>query len=244
MECQHRAESCRTIRLRERPLGARFGRTTPRRTYPSENIFSRIGIPSNELEHSVSTEIAAEEFLALIGRVSASMILVAIDGHSAAGKSTLARMLQTKHLDAAVVQTDDFYRPLDPSYRATLDAAAGCAEYYDWQRLEAQVLRPLRSGTKARYQKYEWGTNELGDWTTIDPSGLVIVEGCYSARPELKSYYDAIAFVAASQVERKRRQHLRNDASDAWLGRWEAAERYYLDRFDPESYADLVLPGQ
>jgi uridine kinase len=202
------------------------------------------GMPSNEFERRMSTDTAAEEFLALIGSTSASMAIVAIEGQSAAGKSTWARMLQTKHLDAAVVQTDDFYRPLDPSYRASLDAAEGYAEYYDWQRLEAQVLGPLRSGTKARYQRYDWGTNELGDWTTIDPVGLVIVEGCYCARPELRHYYDAIAFVVTSPVERERRQYLRNDASDAWLGRWDAAERYYLDRFDPESYADLVLPGQ
>jgi uridine kinase len=191
----------------------------------------------------MSTDTAAE-LLALIRNDSASMTLVAIDGHSAAGKSTLARILQTKHSDAVVAQTDDFYRPLDLGYRATLDAAGGYAEYYDWQRLEAQVLRPLRSGTKARYQRYEWDTNELGDWATIDPVGLVIVEGCYSARPELRAYYDAIAFVVASPVERKLRQHLRNDATDAWLGRWDAAERYYLDRFDPESYADVVLLGQ
>jgi uridine kinase len=192
----------------------------------------------------MSTDNAAEEFLALIRSASAPLALVAIDGQSAAGKSTWARMLQTKHLDATIVQTDDFYRVLDPSYRDGLDAAEGYTEYYDWQRLEAQVLGPLRSGMTARYQRYDWDTNELGDWTTVDPVGLIIVEGCYCARPELRNYYDAIVFVVTSPVERERRQYLRNDASDDWLGRWDAAERYYLDRFDPESYADLVLSGQ
>jgi uridine kinase len=192
----------------------------------------------------MSTDNAAEEFLALIRSASARLALVAIDGQSAAGKSTWSRMLQTKHLDATIVQTDDFYRVLDPSYRDGLDAAEGYTEYYDWQRLEAQVLGPPRSGMTARYQRYDWDTNELGDWTTVDPVGLIIVEGCYCARPELRNYYDAIVFVVTSPIERERRQYLRNDASDDWLGRWDAAERYYLDRFDPESYADLVLPGQ
>jgi uridine kinase len=207
-------------------------------------MFQYGDMPSNELERRMSTDNAAEEFLALIRSASAPLALVAIDGQSAAGKSTWARMLQTKHLDATIVQTDDFYRVLDPSYRDGLDAAEGYTEYYDWQRLEAQVLGPLRSGMKARYQRYDWDTNELGDWTTVDPVGLIIVEGCYCARPELRNYYDAIVFVVTSPVERERRQYLRNDASDDWLGRWDAAERYYLDRFDPESYADLVLPGQ
>jgi uridine kinase len=192
----------------------------------------------------MSTAAAATEFLGLIGSVSTPITLVAIDGHSAAGKSSLARALQAKHRRAAIVQTDDFYRPLDVAYRATLDAAGGYAEYYDWQRLEAQVLRPLRSRTKACYQRYDWGTNELNHWAELEPEGLVIVEGCYSSRPELRSYYDAIAFVVTSPIERMNRQRRRNDASDVWLRRWDAAERYYLENFHPERCADIVLPGQ
>lgn len=192
----------------------------------------------------MSMGIAAADVLALLDGASAPMTLLAVDGHSAAGKSTLARALQTKHHHAVIVQADDFYRPLDAGYRATLDAAGGYAEYYDWQRLEAHVLRPLRSGTMARYQRYDWGTNELGDWVELEPEGLVIVEGCFSARPELRSYYDIIVFVVASSVVRQQRQRVRNDASDVWMARWDAAERYYLERFRPESYADMVLRGE
>src|SRR5688500_9738080 len=105
----------RGLALRE-PLGERL----------VARISSPAGMPWNELESRMSTDTAAE-LLALIRSDSASMTLVAIDGHSAAGKSTMARILQTKHSDAAVVQTDDFYRPLDPGYRATLDAAGGYA---------------------------------------------------------------------------------------------------------------------
>lgn len=192
----------------------------------------------------MSTDAAASEVLSLIGGASFLLKLVAIDGHSASGKSSLARMLQSKHPHATVVQTDGFYRPLDADYRAALGAAGGYAEYYDWQRLQAQVLRPLRSAAKARYQKYDWSRNELGEWVEVEPEGLVIVEGCYSARPELRSYYDSIVLVVTSPAERMRRQLLRNDASGAWLKRWDDAETYYLEHFHPESYADIVLPGQ
>jgi uridine kinase len=189
------------------------------------------------------TPSAVEGILALIERAALKPALLAIDGHSGAGKSSLAGALQGARPDAVVVHTDDFYRPLDPQYRASLDAAGGYAEYYDWQRLEAQVLRPLSRGGPARYRKYDWGSNDLGEWGEIKPSGLVIVEGCYSARPELRSYYDAIVLVVTPPAERERRQRLRDDANNEWLDRWDAAERLYMERSGLSNYADLVVSG-
>jgi uridine kinase len=170
--------------------------------------------------------------------------LLAIDGHSAAGKSSLARGVVALTPGATIVPTDDFYRPLDVDYREALDAAGGYAEYYDWQRLETEVLRPLRSGSPARFRKYDWLANALGDWVEVAPEGLIVIEGCYCARPELRAYYDAIVLVTTSPVARQRRQHQRNDATPAWLERWDAAERHYLDRHRPDLYADLIVVGE
>jgi uridine kinase len=189
----------------------------------------------------VRLHLATAEILALINRAPPPLALLAIDGHSAAGKSSLAKALQAARPGAAIVHTDDFYRPLDSGYRAGLDAAGGYAEYYDWQRLEAEVLRPLRTSRPVRYRKYDWSNNSLGDWIVVEPTGLIIVEGCYSARPELRTYYDAIVLAVASPAERERRQRLRNDASSEWLRLWDAAERYYMNRCRPDTYADLVL---
>jgi uridine kinase len=189
------------------------------------------------------TPSAVAGILALIERAALKSALLAIDGHSGAGKSSLAGALRGARPDAIVVHTDDFYRPLDPDYRASLDAEGGYAEYYDWQRLEAQVLRPLSLGRPGRYQKYDWGSNELGEWEEIKPSGLIVVEGCYSARPELRSYYHAIVLVVTPPAERERRQRIRDDANDEWLDRWDAAERFYMERSGLGNYADLVVSG-
>jgi uridine kinase len=188
--------------------------------------------------------VETSQFLELIDRLSAlPLALVAIDGHSAAGKSSLARAAQTARPDCVVVHTDDFYRPLDPRYRASLDAAGGYEEYYDWQRLRSDVLHPLRAGLPARFQTYDWLENRLDRWTEIAPVGLIIVEGCYSARPELRSCYDASVYVDASSAARARRQKHRNDADLAWLDRWDAAERHYLERYFPPESADLIVRG-
>jgi len=170
--------------------------------------------------------------------------LVAIDGHSAAGKSTLADQIQALPSPPSLVRMDDFYRPMAAAARAALDAAGGYAHYYDWQRLEQQVLQPLRVGQPGRYQKYNWVLNRLDqDWHEVQPQGVVIVEGCYSMRPELRRYFAVLLLVESSSEKRWQRQLLRGD-SEEWLKRWDAAERYYMETCHPEEYADLIVAGE
>lgn len=168
--------------------------------------------------------------------------LLAIDGHSAAGKSSFAHALQRSRSTITVIHTDDFYRSMSEDIRAQLDAAGGYNQYYDWQRLETQVLRPLNSGTAARYQCYDWATNELGEWCEVQPRGVVVIEGCYAARPELRAYYQLILLVTTSEEERCERQLQRADEAD-WVARWDAAERYYMEHHRPHEYADIIVSG-
>jgi cytidylate kinase len=56
--------------------------------------------------------------------------LVAIDGHSAAGKSTFAAALAVR-TDAALISGDDFYRVMPESARARLSAWEGIEHYFD-----------------------------------------------------------------------------------------------------------------
>ncbi len=168
--------------------------------------------------------------------------LVAIDGHSAAGKSTLSRAIARAVPRCQVVQGDYFYRVLDPDYRAALTAEEGYDQYFDWQRLEVQVLRPLRQGLPAHYQAYDWDHNVLGAWKTAAPEGVIVVEGIYSARPELAAYYDAVIYVEAPYERRMKVQRERGDAG-AWIERWAAAELYYAQHCAPRERADVVFVG-
>lgn len=167
--------------------------------------------------------------------------LIAIDGHSAAGKSTLARTLRDALEDVQVVYGDDFYRVMPEMERFRLDAPAGYRRYYDWERLKRQVLVPLINGQTAHYWAYNWETGALGDWKAVQPYGAVIVEGVFSARPELRGYYDAVFLVETGGETRAQRQRERGDAADAWLERWDAAERFYMQTCNPHAYADLVI---
>jgi uridine kinase len=121
--------------------------------------------------------------------------IVAVDGHSAAGRSTFAALLATE-LAATIVHADNFYRVMGDRRRATLTAAEGASEYFDWQRLRDEALVPLRSGSSARFHPYDWERNALALATvSVSPSPVVIVEGLFVSRPELRHLVDVAVLV-------------------------------------------------
>lgn len=169
-------------------------------------------------------------------------VMVAIDGMSAAGKSTLASLVVEKLPDAELIRGDDFYRVMDNDARFALSPDEGFNQDFDWQRLRHEVLEPLRAGRTARFQRYDWRTGQLGGWAEFRPAPVVVAEGVYMSRPEFHDIFDLVVWVDTSPDTRAVRQSLRDDPAE-WVARWDAAERYYVDHHGPMDKADLVVHG-
>jgi hypothetical protein len=88
--------------------------------------------------------------------------IVAVDGHSGAGKSTFAAA-QAARIAATLVPGDDFYRVMDEEVRARLSAHEGIGRYFDWERMRDEVLVPLRAGRDARYRPYDWDSGLVAE---------------------------------------------------------------------------------
>jgi uridine kinase len=162
--------------------------------------------------------------LSAVGRRHATL-LVGVDGSAGAGKSTLAATLSDK-----VVSTDDFI-------------TAPWA-WYDFDRLRAQVLDPLLRDDRARYQRLDWNGSELRDWRTLEPGGVVVVEGVGALELRLRDAYDYRIWVETPR-EVCLRRGLERDGDDA-LPLWEAwfarEERYWAEQA-PRASADIVASG-
>ncbi|TDC17910.1 uridine kinase [Streptomyces sp. 8K308] len=175
--------------------------------------------------------------------------LIAIDGLGGAGKSTLAARLVevlggAQH--AVVVHGDDFYRTMAPEERLRLTPEEGYQQYFDWERLRDQVLIPLATGKAASYQRYDWSTGALTTGRVgVPPSGTVIIEGVYTARPELAHYFDLTVYVDTPRDTCLHRQHARghDHGPSNWIERWRAAEEHYLTATEPSVRADLTVRG-
>jgi uridine kinase len=172
------------------------------------------------------------------------VVIVALDGFSGSGKSTLAHRVADQQ-GGTVLEADDFYRAMDDAARWALGPEEGVDQYFDWQRLRDEALIPLRAGDRATYRPYDWaaGGGLSANTVTVGPASFVVLDGVYSARPELAAFVDLAVLVDTPEDVRERRIASRNHGNDRWHSRWNAAERYYFGQVRPPESFDVVLPG-
>jgi uridine kinase len=177
------------------------------------------------------------------------LFVVALDGTSGVGKSTLAVAVAAE-LRASVIPTDDFFssnRTGDEWDACTAAEKADLA--IDWQRLRAAALEPLRAGREASWHPFDFagydyatGSGLATELVTRQPTIVLVIDGLYSCRPELGDLIDFCIFVEAPPEVRRQRHNERERRDEAeWHRRWDEAEDYYFAHVrTPESY-DLVV---
>lgn len=171
--------------------------------------------------------------------------LLAIDGLGGAGKSTVARRLQKALERVTVVEVDDFYRPMPEEERRSMSPEEGYRRLFDWERLRDEVLNPLSLHRPSRYRRYDWTRGCLESTpVNVRPGGVIIVEGVYTQRPELRSYWNLSVFVDLPRDVRRARLLDRGENTPAQIDRWMAAEDYYASSFAPADLADIVISGE
>lgn len=195
---------------------------------------------------SAPADPSVEGLIALLDarrRASLGARVVAIDGRSGAGKSTLARALAERLGAAVVVAGDDFYaggvhlRDDTPA-----EQAAACI---DWRRQRA-VLAALRAGAPATYRAFDWDAFDGSlrpQATRLAPAPVVILEGVYSARPELADLVDVRALVTVGDAVRLRRLQARDGGLGPWERQWLEAEAHYFRHVLPGTAFDRVVAG-
>jgi uridine kinase len=157
--------------------------------------------------------------------------LVAIDGWGGAGKSRLAAELEKRLPAVTVLHTDDFAGPHQPSW--------------DWQRFSREVLDPLLSDRPARFQRYDWDRDQLGEWQQVPTGGTAIVEGISSSRRELGAIWDFVVWVECPRELRLRRGLERDGEALRWKWEtvWMPEEDAYVREQDPIGRANIVVDG-
>jgi uridine kinase len=179
-----------------------------------------------------------------------STLLIAIDGPGGSGKTTLAQSIVNHTPHATVLHLDDFFFPnhMRASTRGDTSEVGGDL---DWRRMRDQVLTPLSQDKPGRYQRYDWGTDMLAEWHDVPVGGIVIVEGVYSLRQEMRAFFDFRVWVhcpkevyLARGLERSLIEwpERSTEASRAlWEHVWIPAEERYAREHRPERMVDLVI---
>jgi chloramphenicol 3-O-phosphotransferase len=170
-------------------------------------------------------EDLAAEILAVPPRRGATRI-VAVDGGSAAGKSSFARRLAAA-LHAPVVHTDD---------------VAWWESFFDWWSLLVEgVLDPLAAGHDVRYRPPAWDRRERPGAIEVPAAPAVVVEGVGASRRELADRLDHAIWIDADRQIAKDRGLAREGEDPAFWLEWEVAEEAHLDADRPWERADLLV---
>ncbi|MEH7414989.1 AAA family ATPase [Neobacillus drentensis] len=171
-----------------------------------------------------------------------SSLLIAIDGCGGSGKSTLAKCISEKWPSVTIVHMDDFYFPQNQINQSPPSQKPIGADV-DWHRILKQVIEPISQEKPARYQRYDWKKDQLVEWHDVPIGNIVIIEGVYSSRNELASYYDFTVWVDCPREIRLARGLERDgeNARDIWEKNWMIAEDLYVKEHRPQNRADLVV---
>ena len=162
--------------------------------------------------------------------MSPAPVIIAIDGRSGAGKTTLAIELAARlreHHKVSLFHLEDIY----PGWNGL---AAGIERY------ASTVLAPLRRGEPARWVSWDWSNHYDGGTRTTRPAEIILVEGVGAAAEAARPFVDAVIWADAPEPDRRSRALARDGASyEPFWEQWAAQEEAWLATDDVPAHADV-----
>ncbi|MFE4194950.1 aminodeoxychorismate synthase component I [Paenarthrobacter sp. NPDC056912] len=157
-------------------------------------------------------------------------VIIAVDGRSGAGKTTLAVELAARlrqHHKVSLFHLEDIY----PGWNGL---STGIERYV------ATVLTPLSQGMAAEWVSWDWERHYDGGLNVTLPAEIVIVEGVGAAADAARPMLDAVVWVEAPGDDRRRRALARDGSTyePYWDG-WAAQEEVWLEADAVISAADV-----
>lgn len=165
--------------------------------------------------------------------------IVAIDGGSASGKTTLASLLAQVY-DCNVFHTDDFFLQL---HRRTPKRLAEIGGNLDRERFADQVLRSVCKQESVKYQRFDCSTQTLGERITVPHNALTVIEGAYSLHPSFGQYCHLAVFLDVDPATQRERITKRNTPAFAqrFFDEWIPLENAYFSGTNIRDRVDMIF---
>lgn len=162
--------------------------------------------------------------------MSPAPVIIAIDGRSGTGKTTLAIELAARlreHHKVSLFHLEDIY----PGWNGL---AAGIERYV------STVLSPLRRGEPAEWVSWDWDKHYDGETRITRPAEIVLVEGVGAAAEAARPLLDAVIWAESPDPDRRTRAMARDGATyEPYWEQWAAQEREWLAADDVPAHADV-----
>jgi uridine kinase len=174
--------------------------------------------------------------------------IVAIDGMEGAGKTTYADRLARSITGVAVVRAsiDGFHHPRAVRYRLGRDSPEGCyRDSYDYAMFRRLLIDPFRAGESFALAAFDHSTDAAVpvDWRSAPADALLIVDGVFLNRPELRALWDYSVYLDVDRATAERRMLERDGASEPTV-RYSDAQQLYQREADPAGAASVVVDNR
>lgn len=151
-------------------------------------------------------------------------LILAIDGRSSSGKTTIANTLKEKY-NATIIHIDHFFLPNFLKTKERLQEVGGNINYEEIEK----VLKEIKHNSTYTYQAFDCKLQEYYP-ETVETSNIIIFEGVYSMHKNLLPYYDSTILLTLSKKEQLSRLKQRETPSGylQFLNEWVPLENEYF----------------
>lgn len=166
--------------------------------------------------------------------------IVAIDGRSGSGKSTIGKLLNINYPSSNLFHMDDYFlRPFQKTEQRLLESGGNV----DYERFKYEILDHLTDKNGLTHHKYDCCTQTLSHPIHVPWSPIVIIEGSYSHHPYFKDIYDLRLFCEITPNEQEKRILKRNGEYmlQRFKNEWIPKENAYFKNFQIKEHSDLIL---
>lgn len=166
-------------------------------------------------------------------------ILLAIDGMSASGKTSLSQLLDNIY-DCNIFHMDDFFLPPELKTKERMLEVGGNVDY---ERFNNEVISGLNSENQFTYKKYNCQTDSLSEKIHVTPKKLNIIEGAYSMHNTLIENYDLKVYLSIDPKTQSERILNRNGKAmhNKFMELWIPLENEYFRKYDIKKLSDIVI---
>lgn len=235
---------------------SRAGSTAIRRRAALPDLVQSWSCPSDSsrVVGQPMTSGVIDQLIARIATVRPDGIArIAVDGPDAAGKSTftatVARSLRRSTIAASI---DGFHLPPEiRRRRGSLSPAGYYEDSFDYGAIRTCLLDPLSPGGNRRYRlaAYDYRTSTAQDVPVEEAieTAVLLVDGVFLLRPELRDYWDLSIYLHISPAETLRRAQIRDlelfgeSVTERYTQRYLPGQALYRAAADPLANADVVV---
>jgi len=207
-------------------------------------------------------EISLNNLISYItGIASQYPIKIGIDGVTASGKSTFSTKLKSS-LEATgravrIISLDHFHNVREIRYREGRSSPEGYfRNAYNIEGIIKNVLEPLMDNEVFKYKEkiHDVESDKVlnSPWNTIGLETIILVEGSFSLRKELRSYFDCKIYLDVDLKTSENRGSLRDaslfgtekEARRLIKERYHEAHKIHLQENEPSKHCNFLINNE